>query len=121
MRTQGATGAGKTTLLDALADRISFGVVTGDLFVNGRPREQSFQRKIGYVQQQDIHLPTSTVREALRFSALLRQPSTVRKSEKLEYVDHVIQLLEMEPYADAVVGVPGEGASLRARAKLSGR
>lgn len=85
------------------------GVVSGDICVNGIQRDRSFQRKIGYVQQQDIHLPTSTVREALRFSAMLRQPSTVSKKEKYEHVESMIELLEMESYADAVVGVPGEG------------
>jgi hypothetical protein len=29
--------------------------------------------------------------------------------EKLEYVEEVLKLLEMDSYADAVVGVPGEG------------
>jgi len=87
------------------------GVVTGDIHVNGLPRDRSFQRKTGYVQQQDIHLETSTVREALRFSAVLRQPASVTKKEKYEWVEEMIHLLEMEPYADAIVGVPGQGAS----------
>ena len=29
--------------------------------------------------------------------------------EKLDYVEQVIKLLDMQEYADAVVGVPGEG------------
>jgi hypothetical protein len=88
------------------------GVVTGEMLVDGRPRDQSFQRKTGYVQQQDLHLHTTTVREALRFSALLRQPAHVPRQEKIDYVEEVIKLLGMESYADAVVGVPGEGVSL---------
>lgn len=28
------------------------GVITGDMFVNGKPLSDSFQRSIGYVQQQ---------------------------------------------------------------------
>jgi len=48
----GVSGAGKTTLLDVLAQRTSIGVVTGDMFVNGKPLDASFQRKTGYVQQQ---------------------------------------------------------------------
>lgn len=48
----GVSGAGKTTLLDALAQRTSMGVITGDMFVNGKPLDASFQRKTGYVQQQ---------------------------------------------------------------------
>jgi ATP-binding cassette subfamily G (WHITE) protein 2 (PDR) len=95
--------------LDVLASRITVGVITGDVMVNGRPRDDSFQRKTGYVQQQDLHLATSTVREALRFSAMLRQPSTVSKEEKLAFVEEVISLLEMDKYAEAIVGVPGEG------------
>jgi ABC-type multidrug transport system ATPase subunit len=57
----------------------------------------------------DLHLSTSTVREALNFSALLRQPAKTPRQEKLDYVTEVIKLLDMEDYADAVVGVPGEG------------
>jgi ATP-binding cassette subfamily G (WHITE) protein 2 (PDR) len=50
----GVSGAGKTTLLDVLAQRVSMGVVTGDMFVSGKPLDNSFQRKTGYVQQQDL-------------------------------------------------------------------
>ena len=109
---QGVTGAGKTTLLDVLADRLTIGVVSGHMLVDGRTRDTSFQRKTGYVQQQDLHLATSTVREALTFSAVLRQPEATPYSEKVAYVDEVIKVLEMEAYAGAVVGVPGEGAYL---------
>ncbi|KAG7120746.1 Opaque-specific ABC transporter CDR3 like protein [Verticillium longisporum] len=111
----GSSGAGKTTLLDVLASRVTTGVVTGDMLVNGSPRDESFQRKTGYVQQQDLHLPTSTVREALRFSALLRQPSQYTQQEKIDYVDTVIELLSMEGYADAIIGVPGEGLNVEQR------
>ena len=89
------------------------GVVSGQMLVNGRQRDSGFQRKTGYVQQSDLHLATSTVREALNFSALLRQPKTTPTKEKLAYVDEVIKLLEMEAYADAVVGVPGTYRCLR--------
>jgi ABC-type multidrug transport system ATPase subunit len=85
------------------------GVVTGEVLVDGLPRDDSFQRKTGYVQQQDVHLPTSTVREALQFSALLRQPAQFTRQERLDYVEEVLVLLGMQSYADAVVGVPGVG------------
>jgi ATP-binding cassette subfamily G (WHITE) protein 2 (PDR) len=48
----GVSGAGKTTLLDALAQRTTMGVITGDMFVNGKPLDPAFQRSTGYVQQQ---------------------------------------------------------------------
>ncbi|KAJ8078446.1 Multidrug resistance protein [Marasmius tenuissimus] len=115
----GASGAGKTTLLDTLASRVTTGVVTGSMFVDGKSRDESFQRQTGYVQQQDLHLETSTVREALIFSARLRQPHDVPDKEKTEYVDEVIRLLGMEKYADAVVGVPGEGLNVEQRKRLT--
>lgn len=74
---------------------------------------------LGYAQQQDLHLSTSTVREALTFSALLRQPAHVPRQEKIEYVEEVIKLLDMSEYADAVVGVPGEGLNVEQRKRLT--
>lgn len=115
----GVTGAGKTTLLDVLADRVTMGVVTGEMLVDGRMRDDSFQRKTGYVQQQDLHLETSTVREALVFSAMLRQPASISRKEKIAYVREVIQILGMEEYADAVVGVLGEGLNVEQRKRLT--
>lgn len=116
----GASGAGKTTLLNALSERLTSGVITdGVRMVNGRSLDSSFQRSIGYVQQQDLHLSTSTVREALLFSALLRQPAATPRQEKEDYVDYVIKLLEMERYADAVVGVAGEGLNVEQRKRLT--
>ncbi|KAL6887228.1 ABC-2 type transporter domain-containing protein [Trichoderma longibrachiatum] len=115
----GVSGAGKTTLLDVLAQRTTTGVITGDMLVNGRPRDLSFQRKTGYVQQQDLHLETATVRESLRFSAMLRQPKSVSKEEKYAFVEEVIKMLNMEEFANAVVGVPGEGLNVEQRKLLT--
>ena len=64
------------------------------------------------VQQEDIHLPTTTVREALQFSAVLRQTDNVSEQEKMSYVDSIIELLDMSSFADAIVGVPGDGKYL---------
>ena len=116
----GASGAGKTTLLNALSERLTVGVITsGSRMVNGCQLDNAFQRSIGYVQQQDLHLETSTVREALRFSAYLRQSRKVSKAEKNEYVEKIIELMEMEPYAEAVVGVQGEGLNVEQRKRLT--
>ena len=85
------------------------GVISGDMLIDSHPRDNSLQRKTGYVQQQDLHLEMSTVHESLTFSALLRQPETTPEAEKIAYVEEVIRLLKMEAYAEVVVGVPGEG------------
>ncbi|KAG6010295.1 hypothetical protein E4U21_007344 [Claviceps maximensis] len=115
----GVSGAGKTTLLDALAQRTTIGVITGDMLVNGKPLDSSFQRNTGYVQQQDLHLQTATVRESLRFSAMLRQPKSVSKKEKYAFVEEVISMLKMEDFANAVVGVPGQGLNVEQRKLLT--
>ena len=54
------------------------------------------------------------MREALRFSAFMRQSAEISRKEKLAYVEDVIKLLDMEAYADAIVGVPGEGLTFNA-------
>ncbi len=116
----GVSGAGKTTLLDSLAQRHNTnGKTSGTILVDGQPLKHSFQRKTGYVQQQDLHLPTSTVREALRFSALLRQPASVPDAEKFAHVESVIEILHMERFSDAMVGQPGEGLNIEQRKLLT--
>lgn len=116
----GSSGAGKTTLLNCLSERVTTGIISdGIRMVNGHPLDNSFQRSIGYCQQQDLHLPTNTVREALRFSAYLRQPDSTSKKEKDDYVEYIIDLLEMWNYADALVGVAGEGLNVEQRKRLT--
>lgn len=116
----GPSGAGKTTLLDALAQRQNSNCqVSGTIKMDGAPLLPSFQRKTGYVQQQDLHLATSTVREALQFSALLRQPAHVQKADKLAFVDEVISMLDMHTFCDAIVGRVGEGLNIEQRKLLT--
>ncbi|KAF7998651.1 hypothetical protein HF325_006929 [Metschnikowia pulcherrima] len=115
----GESGAGKTTLLNTLAQRIDMGVVTGDMLVNGKPLDSSFVRRTGYVQQQDIHMAESTVRESLQFAARMRRPKSVPDEEKLEYVEQIIKVLDMEEYSDAIVGTPGSGLNVEQRKKLT--
>ena len=67
----------------------------------------------------DLHLQTATVRESLRFSAMLRRPQSVSTEEKYEFVEEVIRMLNMEDFADAVVGVPGEGLNVEQRKLLT--
>ncbi|GIK06980.1 hypothetical protein Aspvir_002633 [Aspergillus viridinutans] len=115
----GASGAGKTTLLNTLAQRVNFGVVTGTFLVDGKPLPKSFQRATGFAEQMDIHEPTATVRESLRFSALLRQPKEVPIEEKYDYCEKIIDLLEMRPIAGATVGSGGTGLNPEQRKRLT--
>jgi ATP-binding cassette subfamily G (WHITE) protein 2 (SNQ2) len=99
----GASGAGKTTLLNTLSQRQKMGVVSGDMLVDGRPLGIEFQRGTGFVEQMDLHDDTATIREALEFSALLRQDRSIPKQEKIDYVDKVIDLLELNDIQDAII------------------
>lgn len=115
----GASGAGKTTLLDVLAQRKTMGTIHGSIMVDGRPLPVSFQRSVGYCEQLDVHEPYATVREALEFSALLRQPPEVPREEKLKYVDVIIGLLELHDIADTLIGRVGAGLSVEQRKRVT--
>ncbi|OJA14947.1 hypothetical protein AZE42_03704 [Rhizopogon vesiculosus] len=103
----GESGAGKTTLLNVLAQRVDVGVISGDLFINGRPLPTDFQSQTGYCQQMDTHLPQATVRESILSSAHLRQSEYVPMEEIIAHVDKCLQMCGLEAYADAVVGSLG--------------
>ncbi|KAE9393362.1 hypothetical protein BT96DRAFT_924054 [Gymnopus androsaceus JB14] len=103
----GESGAGKTTLLNVLAQRVSTGVVTGDMLVSGQSLPRDFQAQTGYCQQMDTHVGTDTIREALLLSAKLRQPASVPLAEKEAYVDTCLKMCGLEHMADAVVGTLG--------------
>ncbi|KAF8605602.1 P-loop containing nucleoside triphosphate hydrolase protein [Ceratobasidium sp. AG-I] len=90
----GESGAGKTTLLNTLANRVGPGVIAGDRLVNA-------------------------VREALLFSAELRQPKSVPIEEKRAYVEEVVKMCAMDSYADAIVGIVGEGLNVEQRTRLT--
>lgn len=115
----GSSGAGKTTLLDVLAQRKTEGTIQGSILVDGRPLPVSFQRSAGYCEQFDVHEPYATVREALEFSALLRQPQDVPIKEKLRYVDIIIDLLELHGISDTLIGKVGAGLSIEQRKRVT--
>ncbi|KAL3156297.1 hypothetical protein ABBQ32_012567 [Trebouxia sp. C0010 RCD-2024] len=116
----GASGAGKTTLMDCLAGRKTSGKVEGEMTVNGHPKnQQTFSRVCGYVEQNDIHAPGTTVYEALEFSAQMRILD-VDKHKLKAFVDQVVELMELGPLAGALVGSPGQsGLSVEQRKRLT--
>jgi ATP-binding cassette subfamily G (WHITE) protein 2 (SNQ2) len=64
-------------------------------------------------EQMDVHEGNTTVREAMRFSAYLRQPFHVPKEEKDAYVEEVIELLELQDLSEAMVWSLGVEARKR--------
>jgi ABC-type multidrug transport system ATPase subunit len=67
----------------------------------------------------DVHESLATVREALEFSALLRQSRETPQEEKLRYVDTIIDLLQLQDIQHTLVGTPGAGLSVEQRKRLT--
>ncbi|XP_043723662.1 ABC transporter G family member 31-like [Telopea speciosissima] len=117
----GSSGAGKTTLMDVLAGRKTGGYIEGDIKISGYPKEQStFARISGYVEQSDIHSPQVTIEESLLFSSGLRLPKETSKETKREFVEQVMELVELDTLRNALVGLPGSsGLSTEQRKRLT--
>ncbi|KAI1849617.1 hypothetical protein JX266_004566 [Neoarthrinium moseri] len=100
----GGSGSGKTTLLNTIAERMNSGRLSqsGSATFNGREGVRTARH--AYVMQQDILLPTLTVRETLRYSAELRLPSSVSHEERLRVVEEVILELGLKECADTRIG-----------------
>jgi ABC-type multidrug transport system ATPase subunit/ABC-type multidrug transport system permease subunit len=83
----GASGAGKSTLLDVLLGLKTVGTVTGQIIFCGEivDKTNGLSRRpgVGYVQQADLHEPTSTVREALEFAVALRGSGAGEEADKI--------------------------------------
>ncbi|KAL5562676.1 hypothetical protein UlMin_032423 [Ulmus minor] len=117
----GVSGAGKTTLMDVLAGRKTAGYVKGDIIISGYPKKQeTFARISGYCEQNDIHSPHVTVYESLLYSAWLRLPSEVDSKTRKMFTEEVMELVELNPLRQALVGLPGEdGLSTEQRKRLT--
>ncbi|KAI7754530.1 hypothetical protein M8C21_028900 [Ambrosia artemisiifolia] len=117
----GVSGAGKTTLMDVLAGRKTGGYIEGDIRISGYPKKQeTFARVSGYCEQNDIHSPHVTVYESLLYSAWLRLATDVDEATRKSFVDEVMDLVELNPLRDALVGLPGvNGLSTEQRKRLT--
>ncbi|TMW67542.1 hypothetical protein Poli38472_011162 [Pythium oligandrum] len=97
----GSSGAGKTTLMDVIAGRKTGGKIRGQILLNGHEvTKKVIQRCTGYCEQMDIHCESATVREALTFSAFLRQPAEVSDKDKLATVKEVTDILDLRSLLD---------------------
>lgn len=108
MAIMGPSGAGKTTLLDILAKRTKSGTASGQVLLNGQEVSPAHYKKlIGYVDQEEVMIPTLTVYETILYSALLRLPSSMSDAAKKFRVMEVMQELGIDAIKDAKIGQPG--------------
>jgi ABC-type multidrug transport system ATPase subunit len=100
----GGSGSGKTTMLNTMAERITSGRLTiaGNTTFNGQQGIHSIRS--AYVMQQDVLLPTLTVREILQYSADLRLPPPTTEEERKKVVEEVILELGLKECANTRIG-----------------
>jgi len=122
----GPSGSGKSTLLDMLAMKKT-APYTGEVFVNGHPRDPVlFQRVAAYVGQ-DEHMPAHwTVREALNFNVTLKRPPVDgsrqgRRAARARTM-HLMEVFGLAEVANVYVGghqVRGISGGQRRRVSLA--
>jgi ABC-type multidrug transport system ATPase subunit len=90
-------------VLNTLAQRQRVGELGGEMRLGGQGLGRDFQKKIGFVEQMDIHDESSTIKEAFEFSALLRQPAHIPRDEKIAYAHRMLEMLELVELQDAII------------------
>lgn len=102
----GSSGSGKTSLITLLADQFTSHTnlaFTGSVFLNGiHLGKKYFSEYVKFVNQENILMPTLTAREIMTFSAQLQCCGT--KSEITEYVSHIIDEMNINQFADKLIG-----------------
>ncbi|KAI9881182.1 MAG: hypothetical protein M1830_007160 [Pleopsidium flavum] len=100
----GGSGSGKTSFLNVTSHRMSGSRLktSGTILYNGGPELSSIRS--AYVMQQDVLLPTLTVRETLQYAADLRLPPPTTEQERRRVVEEVILELGLKDCAGTRIG-----------------
>lgn len=107
----GPSGAGKSTLLQLLAGRkMHAGTMAGfyrqgEMLFAGAPATALSRSNVAFVEQEDDwHLANLTVRETLRYAAILRLPDDMPRKKKIARAETVLRMLGLKDCADLPVG-----------------
>ncbi|CAF2132802.1 unnamed protein product [Rotaria magnacalcarata] len=104
----GASGAGKTTLMNVLAHRRPGSLkVSGEVRVNGTKMGRHINRVAGYVQQEELFVPSMTTREHLYFHAMLRLNRDITKEQRVNRVEELLNFLNLKKTENTLIGEPG--------------
>ncbi len=107
----GSSGSGKSTLLNVLSNRLK--ASSGLLLINGQSvTNTDFKSCVGYVQQSDALLGSSTVFETVLFAGRMKLPSSITKTELTLAVMEVLSELDILHLKDKRIGIPGYGPQL---------
>jgi ATP-binding cassette subfamily G (WHITE) protein 2 len=99
------TGGGKTSLINALAGRAAKGgILSGEIIVNGAPRDRNFRGISAYVMQDDLLFANLTVRETLEFAAKMRLPREVSDTTKKALMEEIIRELGLTKAENTFIG-----------------
>lgn len=100
----GSSGSGKTSMLNLMAGRM--GVTRAKVGGKTTFNEDADINHVrsAYVMQEDVLIPTLTVRETLRYSADLRLPPPTTSEERRSIVERVIRELGLKECADTRIG-----------------
>jgi ABC-type multidrug transport system ATPase subunit len=107
----GASGAGKTSLFSVLSGRLPHNpkiqierdIRVGDVQWNSANAD-TLRKRFAFVGQDDVLHTSSTPREAIRFSAKLRLPSSTTDEEIEDLVRHYLAELKLNKCADSIIG-----------------
>ena len=101
----GGSGAGKTTLLDMAAQRKSDGRMSGGVLLDGRlPSRAELKRDTAYIQQDDALLGWVTVAETLAFTAEMKLPASMPKTQKAARCEEVLDQMGLQLCRNTFVG-----------------
>ena len=100
----GGSGSGKTSLLNLMSNRMGGRRLkrSGNTLYNGNPKLSNIGS--AFVMQQDVLLPTLTVRETLQYAADLRLPPPTTAAERRKVVEEVILELGLKECVNTRIG-----------------
>lgn len=93
----GRPGSGCSTLLKTLANQTQeYQSVLGSVHYDSlspKEIEQSFRGDVQYCPEDDVHFPSLTVEDTLRFAAKTRAPQARTGETRTEYVNAITEML----------------------------
>ncbi|KAJ8687963.1 hypothetical protein QAD02_023758 [Eretmocerus hayati] len=108
----GPSGSGKSTLLDILAGFRNSGV-SGEVLVNGKPRNLStFRHSSAYIMQDSSLQPLLTVQEVMSFAADLKLDA-ITTQDKQRGIDVILKELNLNAARKTLIGKLSDGERKR--------